>query len=231
MMIGKRVEHAVRPILGAPEKSTIIIKGEKFTLVDVKERAVYDTVVIGNSDRTGSDFVLNPGFTIEWFTGVSTKGRQFTNCDRDKQIPAGWVMSVDYIGIIPRMYWGNVKCPASIIEKVLESLYIEFKLYNDVIIAGPYYEFESGRGWAGQSTETDTSFVSIGVPASGAKRKLLSPIELNDKDSFSCTARVEATSLRDSTGHDFTPVVIPAGTVVALTFELRGLVGQSALRR
>jgi len=227
MLPGKKVEEFVRPRIELPAKSKVRIKGKVYNLVDAKERAVYDTIVIGS--RTSS-VTLTPGTTYEWFTNVSRKGAQYTNCDKDKQIPSGWAGIFHYVGIIPRIYWGNTKATANAIQKVLENLYIEFKVFDDPVIKGPYYEFESGRGWAGQSTETDTSFISIGVPASGTKRALIKPIELDDKDTISCVAIYPQSELTDDDENSISNPVIPSGVVVALTFELRGLVFTSALK-
>jgi len=229
MIPGRKVEAFKRPIIKGVPKSKIIIKNTEYELIEVKERAVYDTLVIGN--RTGGDYTLLPGTTFAWFENVSGKGKQYTNCDKAHQIPSGWAGKFYYVGIIPRIYWGNTRATANEVMKVLENLYIEFRIFDDIIINGPYYEFESGRGFAGESTESDTSFISIGVPASGTKRALLEPIELDYNDAISCIARYERTNLTDSSDHEIENPVIPEGVVVTLTFELRGLVAVSALKR
>jgi hypothetical protein len=156
--------------------------GKKIYLIDSKEGAIFDTIAYGGA--AAANYLMVAGTQVNFFTGVATKGRQFTNLTTDRKIPGGWHVVVRKLGITHLYFWGGRAATAANVKMVYENCNWVFRKFDNPKKEGPAVLWQSGYGFAGGGVENLDFYLSIGVPSLAAVPNIRVPFELVDDDSI-----------------------------------------------
>lgn len=164
---------ALQPIEGQPGLFRDTDSGQIVNIRDFRESDLYDSIVIpaGAAVVAGAEFVF--------FQDVQGKREIDSNFKTPRKLSAGQSMVLDRIGLALRLALGNTLAKVRDIKKVVENSYFRLKVNDLVQDEGPMVKFPSGYGLYGQTTETDSGIVSIGVPATASASRLVKKQMLN----------------------------------------------------
>jgi len=205
--------------------------GRKIYLIDSKEGAVFDTVVIGD---VGAAFPITPGMRVRFFTNVSTKGDQFTNCLRDNRIPGGWHVVVRKLGLTHLYCWGDTFTTARNVKRIFENFVFVFQKFTNEKKKAPAVMWQSGYGFAGGGVENLDFYLSIGVPSLAAVPNIRVPFELMDDDTIEAWMEYQISSMTDGLtgigGNNIVDPVLDDPGVVAIRMILHGNIIRSGIK-
>jgi len=194
--------------------------GEKVNILDRRQDAYYDTVTLAQSSYP---YTITDNFSLDFFTNVSTKGKQFSSFTVDKKIVQQEQIKVYKLGLMPRLFYGNVRITDEDNKKVLESGYAWFAKNENKKKAGPCLFWPSGFGLAGATVESNDYFCSIGVPSPAAIPNLATPFDLVDTDTIEGKIEWPSSSLAYYTRPSIS-------TPVTITMVIFGFIKRSGLR-
>jgi hypothetical protein len=154
--------------------------GEMIRLVEYKVGGVKDAVVL----QAGA---LTPGKRLYLFRDVTGKNKQFNTFENNAgKLPAHTDLIINRIGCVLAQANGNVLATLNDTMKLSYAGVLEVFVNKDRQIAeGALYEFPSGYGIAGNTTETTSSVLTNGVPSLAAAPQLLVAQPVKPEDSVS----------------------------------------------
>lgn len=207
-----------------PRGSVVRIKNIEYNIEDLQEDYMFDTIFFGS--RT-ADVNIASGSMFEFFMGISGKGVNYTNLQKDKSPLAGKCWKIYYVGLIVRLMTGENEASVLFAQKILDNFHLELKVTDDVVARGPFWEWEAGRGLSMYSTDNNVGVISVGVPASNAKRPRMYPFDIVEQDTLSGVYMMPSTNAVDQSGNAILdaahPLILKQGNIVAVSLELRGL--------
>jgi len=216
---------ALQPIEGQPglfrDDSGAVV-----SIKDFRESDKYDSVII---PAAGSPAVgLVAGTEFIFFQDIQGKRDLDSNFRTPRKLSAGESMVLDRIGLSVRLAVGNVITNPSDIKKVVENGYFRLQVNDMLVDEGPVIKFPSGLGLYGQTTETNSGIVSIGVPATASAARLAKRQILNQNHELSGSIAYHARTWTTAIGALGTagPAVVQPqlDTPVMITCFLHGLV-------
>lgn len=160
------------PIEGQPGLFRDSDTGTIVNIRDFRESDLYDTILIPAG-------VITAGTQFIFFQDVQQKRDVDTNLKTPRKLSAGESMVLDRIGLYVRLATGNVLTFPRDIKKILECGFYKLSINSILQDSGPAIKFPSGYGLYGQTTETDTGIVSLGVPATASAARLVKKQLLN----------------------------------------------------
>jgi len=160
------------PIEGQPGLFRDSDTGTIVNIRDFRESDLYDTILIPAG-------VITAGTQFIFFQDVQQKRDVDTNLKTPRKLSAGESMVLDRIGLYVRLATGNVLTYPRDIKKILECGFYRLSINSILQEEGPAIKFPSGYGLYGQTTETDTGIVSLGVPATASAARLVKKQLLN----------------------------------------------------
>lgn len=212
---------ALQPIEGQPglfrDDSGAVV-----SIKDFRESDKYDSVIIPASTAlvAGTEFIF--------FQDIQGKRDLDSNFRTPRKLSAGESMVLDRIGLSIRLAIGNVITFPRDIKKVVESGYFRLQVNDMLVDEGPVIKFPSGLGLYGQTTETDSGIVSIGVPATASAARLKKTQVLNQNHELSGSIAYHARTWTTAVGALGTagPAIIQPtlDSPVMVTCYLHGLV-------
>lgn len=150
--------------------------GRKVKLVEWKEDDYYDSVF----QLAGA---IAAGTQLEFFRDLANKNLQHTNLARSRNINAGDELVMSRIGLHVAQSVGVLISFGDDINMIAHTGSFTMKIGKTRIIAeGPVYKYQSGLGVTGSTTDTDRSYVTLGVPSAAAAPQLLVAQPVSDKD-------------------------------------------------
>lgn len=204
--------------------------GEKIYLIDKKEGNLYDTLIVGEHNGVAPvGFNITQGAEFEFFINVSQKSKAFTSFKVDKKVPSGWYIAVTKLGLHFRAYLGNIKAELSDILKIGENSVVNFTKIETVKKEEPPMFWQSGFGWYGQTTATNQSLVTSGVPSPAAIPNIKVPFSLVPGNDVEGMIRFPRNVLNTEAG-----VAYPWPTLsgpVACMMILHGLIMKSGVKQ
>ena len=158
---------------GVPLKSILGRPGKFF---DVRTKKVYDISQAYEGEKYDTILVLHgaanpPGTEYTWFQNVN-KARIDTNFKTQNRLDPNERLVLERIGLYLHMAHGNVLYTSFDVKKALESAYVKLTINDDNLWDGVATWLPSGYGIYGQTTDTDATFASIGVPGTAAAARL-----------------------------------------------------------
>ena len=184
---------ALQPIEGQPglfrDDSGAVV-----SIKDFRESDKYDSVIIPAAAAlvAGTEFVF--------FQDIQGKRDLDSNFRTPRKLSAGESMVLDRIGLSVRLALGNVITHPRDIKKVVENGYFRLQVNDMLVDEGPAIKFPSGLGLYGQTTETDSGIVSIGVPATASASRLAKKQVLNQNHELSASLAFLARTWTTSVG-------------------------------
>jgi len=177
---------ALAPVEGQPGLFRDSDSGQIVNIRDFRESDKFDTVIIpaGENLVAGSEFVF--------FSDIQGKRDLDTNFKTQRKLSSGESMVLDRIGLSVRLALGDILALPKDIKKVVENGYFRLKINDIMQDEGPIIKFPSGYGLYGQTTETDSGIVSIGVPATASASRLVKKQMLNQNHELDGTIRFDA---------------------------------------
>lgn len=163
---------ALNPIEGQPGLFRDTDTDNIVNIRDFREGDKYDTVLIEAA-------VITPGTMFEFFLNIQQKRSVDTNLKTSRKLSAGESMVMDRIGLYFRLATGNTVTFPRDVKKVVENAFYRLEINGILQDEGPAIKFPSGYGLYGQTTETDTGIVSVGVPATASAARLAKKQLLN----------------------------------------------------
>jgi len=150
--------------------------GEKVQLLKYREDDFYDT----GFKAAGA---ITAGSKVELFKNQTGKGLQHTNLTTPRRITSDTEMIINRIGVLPAQAFGNELAKGGDIVKCAYAGVLTFKIGRERIVSeGPLVKYPTGLGVTGSTTESESSYLSVGVPSSAATPSLLVPQKITDKD-------------------------------------------------
>ena len=185
---------ALQPIEGQPGLFRDTDSGAVVNIRDFSESDKYDTIVIpaGVSIEPGTEFVF--------FQDIQGKRETDTNFKTARKLSAGESMVLDRIGLYFRLAVGNTTTKPRDLKKTFENSYYRLRINEILQEEGPAIKFPSGYGVYGQTNETDSGIVSIGVPATASAARLVKKQMLNQNHELDGVMRFDARNWAVSPG-------------------------------
>jgi hypothetical protein len=177
---------ALMPIEGQPGLFKDEATGNVVNIRDFREGDKYDSVVIPAGE------VIGTGTEINFFADLQGKRTTDTNFATQRKLSAGESMLLDRIGLYFRLATGNSISSARDIFKVVENCYYKLTINDILQDEGPAIKFPSGYGLYGNTTENNTSIVSLGVPATASAARLIKKQLLNQNHELNGLLRFDA---------------------------------------
>ncbi len=172
---------ALQPIEGQPGLFRDSDSGNIVNIRDFRESDKYDNVVIPGGEA------ITSGTTLNFFSDLQGKTRTDTNFATQRKLSAGESMVLDRIGLYFRLATGNGITSGRDVMKVVENSYYRLDINDILQEEGPAIKFPSGYGLYGNTTENNTSIVSVGVPATASAARLIKKQLLNQNHELSGT--------------------------------------------
>jgi hypothetical protein len=214
---------ALQPIEGQPGLFRDTDTGQVVNIRDFRESDKYDSVVIPPQEAvpTGTELVF--------FQDIQGKRETDSNIKTPRKLSAGESMVLDRIGLYFRLAVGNSITAGRDIMKIVENSFYSLKINDILQDEGPSIKFPSGYGLYGNTTENNTSIVSVGVPATASASRLIKKQMLNQNHELNGTIRFDArtwTSQPNPAGFtNSVSVVQPTlDTALIVTNYLHGLI-------
>ena len=177
---------ALQPIEGQPGLFKDTDTGQIVNIRDFRESDKYDSVVIPAQE------VITTGTEIVFFNDVQGKRETDSNIKTPRKLSAGESMVLDRIGLYFRLAVGNSIVSGRDIMKVVENSYYRLRINEILQDEGPAIKFPSGYGLYGNTTENNTSIVSVGVPATASAARLIKKQMLNQNHELNGLLRFDA---------------------------------------
>lgn len=177
---------ALQPIEGQPGLFRDDTTGQIVNIRDFRESDKYDNVVIpaGEAIQTGTE--------LNFFSDLQGKRSTDTNFATQRKLSAGESMVLDRIGLYFRLATGNSISSGRDIMKIVENSYYRLSINDILQEEGPAIKFPSGYGLYGNTTENNTSIVSVGVPATASAARLIKKQLLNQNHELNGFIRFDA---------------------------------------
>lgn len=164
---------ALQPIEGQPGLFRDTDTGQVVNIRDFRESDKWDSIVIPPQEA------IPTGTEIVFFQDIQGKRDTDSNIKTPRKLSAGESMVLDRIGLYFRLAVGNSITSGRDIFKVVENCYYRLKINDILQDEGPAVKFPSGYGLYGNTTENNTSIVSVGVPATASASRLIKKQMLN----------------------------------------------------
>ena len=179
---------ALQPIEGQPGLFRDTDTGHVVNIRDFRESDKYDSVVIPSQEQiqTGTDLIF--------FQDIQGKRNTDTNFKTPRKLSAGESMVLDRIGLYFRLAVGQSISSGRDIMKVVENCYYSLRINGILQEEGPAIKFPSGYGLYGNTTENNTSIVSVGVPATASAARLIKKQMLNQNHELNGSMLFDARS-------------------------------------
>ncbi len=213
----------LQPIEGQPGLFRDTDTNQVVNIRDFREGDKYDTVVIpsGETIATGTELVF--------FQDLQGKRDTDTNFKTQRKLSAGESMVLDRIGLYCRMATGNSITSGRDIMKAIENSFYKLTINEILQDEGPSIKFPTGYGLYGNTTENNTSIMSIGVPATASAARLIKKQLLNQNHELNGTMRFDPRSWTQQTnpaGFTGTVTVVQPelATPLLITNYLHGLI-------
>lgn len=200
---------ALQPIEGQPGLFRDTDTGQVVNIRDFRESDKYDSIVIPFAQQ------IVAGTELVFFQDVQQKLSTDSNIKTPRKLSAGESMVLDRIGLYFRLAVGESISSARDIMKVVENCYYRLKINDILQEEGPAIKFPSGYGLYGNTTENNTSVVSVGVPATASAARLIKKQMLNQNHELDGTMRFDARTWTQSASSGFASGV----TVVQPTLD------------
>jgi hypothetical protein len=177
---------ALQPIEGQPGLFRDTDTGQVVNIRDFRESDKYDSVVIPPNE------VVPTGTESIFFQDVQGKRETDSNIKTPRKLSAGESMVLDRIGLYFRLAVGNAITSGRDIMRIVENSYYRLTINDILQEEGPAIKFPSGYGLYGNTTENNTSIVSVGVPATASASRLIKKQMLNQNHELNGTLRFDA---------------------------------------
>jgi hypothetical protein len=214
---------ALQPIEGQPGLFRDTDTGQVVNIRDFREGDKYDSTVIPSNE------IITTGTEIVFFQDIQGKRDTDSNFKTPRKLSAGESMVLDRIGLYFRLAVGNSITSARDVMKVVENCFYSLKINDILQDEGPAIKFPSGYGLYGNTTENNTSIVSVGVPATASAARLIKKQMLNQNHELNGVMRFDARTWAASPNPaGFTNVVViiqpTLDTPIITTNYLHGLI-------
>lgn len=167
---------AVSPIPGQPGLFRDDQSGEIYNVRDFREGDKYDTIAIG---QAGASTTIAAGTEFVFFQDIQQKREVDTNIKTPRKLSAGESMIMDRIGLYVRSAAGDNVNRSVNVKKVIDNAFFRLSINQILQDEGFAVKFPSSYGFYGQTTENNSSIISIGVPATASAAKLVKRQLLN----------------------------------------------------
>lgn len=204
---------ALQPIEGQPGLFRDSDSGAVVNIRDFRESDKYDTIVIPAATA------IDPGTEFVFFQDIQQKRETDTNFKTPRKLSAGESMVLDRIGLYFRLAVGNTTTKPRDMKKAFENSYYRLRINEILQEEGPAIKFPSGYGIYGQTNETDSGIVSLGVPATASAARLVKKQMLNQNHELDGILRFDARNWAVSPGVGSALGPIPAGFVMTPTLD------------
>jgi hypothetical protein len=164
---------ALQPIEGQPGLFRDTDTGQVVNIRDFREGDKYDSTIIPPQEA------ISTGTEITFFQDIQGKRDTDSNIKTPRKLSAGESMVLDRIGLYFRLAVGNSITSGRDVMKVVENCFYRLKINDILQDEGPAIKFPSGYGLYGNTTENNTSIVSVGVPATASASRLIKKQMLN----------------------------------------------------
>ena len=208
-----------------PGKFVVSDTGEQFYVLDRREDNLYDTHVWG-SRLVGT--ALAAGARVQWFQGVAAKSRAFTNFVQAQQVPPGWYIAVNKLGIVPKLVFGNTVAAQNDVLRVLDNASASFTKIETVKKEGPPIFWQSGIGYSGATQVNNAFNLSMGVPSPAAVPDVAVPFSLKEKDSVQGWMEMANNVLPDAAGNAYQYPTL--ASACAFMIVLHGIIMKSGVK-
>jgi hypothetical protein len=215
---------ALQPIEGQPGLFRDTDTGQVVNIRDFRESDKYDSVIIPPQE------VITVGTSVVFFNDTQGKKETDSNIKTPRKLSAGESMVLDRIGLYFRLAVGDSITSGRDIMKVVENSYYSLRINEILQDEGPAIKFPSGYGLYGNTTENNTSIVSVGVPATASAARLIKKQMLNQNHELNGSLRFDPrngwTATPNPAGFTNTVTVIQPtlDTALIITNYLHGLV-------
>jgi hypothetical protein len=176
----------LQPIEGQPGLFRDTDTGAVVNIRDFREGDKYDTIVFP------ADVLISAGTEFTFFQDIQQKRDTDTNFKTPRKLSAGESMVLDRIGLYFRLAVGDVTSKPRDMKKIFENSFYRLKINDILQDEGPSIKFPSGYGIYGQTNETDTGIVSLGVPATASAARLVKKQMLNQNHELDGIMRFDA---------------------------------------
>ncbi len=167
----------LRSILGNPGKFFDPRTKKVYDISQAYEGDKYDTVGITHA------VVLTTGQFL-WFQNLQSKTRIDTNFKTQNRLDPNERMVLERIGLYVHTANGSTVNLFADIKMALENGFIRLTINDDILWEGLSTWLPSGLGLYGNSSETDATFVTVGVPGTAAAARLRRKQMLTEKHSL-----------------------------------------------
>jgi hypothetical protein len=164
---------ALQPIEGQPGLFRDTDSNQVVNIRDFRESDKYDSVLIPPNEAIGT------GVELTFFSDLQGKRSTDTNFATQRKLSAGESMVLDRIGLYFRLAVGDSITSGRDIMKVVENSYYKLTINDILQEEGPAIKFPTGYGLYGNTTENNTSIMSLGVPATASAARLIKKQMLN----------------------------------------------------
>jgi hypothetical protein len=155
----------ILPMRGRPGYYMDQATGRVINMSKAYEGPKFDTIFVDSGLIASGDY-------YDFFKDLDGKDTLDTNFSEPQKLSATEEMLITRVGVYVCAASGGTLAKAADVRMVAEAAYVEFKINDDVIAAGPVAFLPSGFGFAGSITEADDGIVSVGVPSLGAVPRL-----------------------------------------------------------
>jgi hypothetical protein len=183
----------LQPIEGQPGLFKDTDTQQVVNIRDFREGDKYDTIVIPAAEA------ISTGTEITFFQDIQGKRDTDTNFKTPRKLSAGESMVLDRIGLYCRLAVGNSITSGRDVMKVIENCFYKLTINDILQDEGPAIKFPTGYGLYGNTTENNTSIVSIGVPATASAARLIKKQLLNQNHELNGIMRFDPRSWTQQT--------------------------------
>jgi hypothetical protein len=167
----------LRSILGNPGKFFDPRTKKVYDISQAYEGDKFDTVGLPHG------VVLTTGQYL-WFQNLQSKTRIDTNFKTQNRLDPNERMVLERIGLYVHTANGSTINLFSDIKMALENGFIRLTINDDILWEGLSTWLPSGLGLYGNSSETDATFVTVGVPGTAAAARLRRKQMLTERHSL-----------------------------------------------
>ncbi len=157
----------LKSILGRPGKFFDVRTKKVYDISQAYEGEKYDTIAVLHGAGANP-----PGTEYPWFMNPQVKRAIDTNFKTANRLDPNERLVLERIGLYLHMGIGNTLMTSFDVRKVLESGYIKLTINDDILWDGIATWLPSGYGIVGQTTDTDSTFASVGVAGTAAAARL-----------------------------------------------------------
>lgn len=168
----------IRELPGAPGTFEVVGTDIRFALKEWRAGSIYDSVQLALTPTAGQKYYF--------FRDVTNKNLQHNNLDNNAgRMPAHTELIVNRIGLLPTQAFSNTLLTESDIIKFAYAAVLEMYFNGDrKVCEGPAYQFASGYGVTGFTTNNAVGTGTMGVASEGSVSELLVAQKLNQGDAL-----------------------------------------------